>query len=71
MPDKEVGELWQRTQDHLTWPEPLAIDHDVVALIRKLVEEALQVYQVKYGCITAIHEDAVFKRFGIDPETWK
>jgi len=78
-PDKEVGELWRRTQDHLTWPEPLAIEHDVIALIRKLVEERAgleHLVNIPEGEFPiadwsrARRIEKALADFGIDPATW-
>ena len=63
--DKEVGELWRESLRH---SRDCVFTAKVQLLILKLVEEAQEVYRAKYGTYTGIHEDAIFKRFGIDPD---
>ena len=68
MEDSEVGELWRRTLDHLTWPKPLAIEHDIVGLIHKLVEERARRYNFK-SHLVSYHQ--AMSDFNIDPLTWR
>jgi len=72
MTDKEVGELWRRTQDHLTWPEPLLLEHNIVELIRKLVKDRtrLKEYITDRRCIGPCALAEALRDFSIDPATW-
>lgn len=69
--DKEVGELWYKWR--LYSHDTEYGKHDVLSLIRKLVEERAQLYHFKepaksYEWGNALHW--ALRDFHIDPATW-
>lgn len=76
MEDKEVGELWEELCDTPT--DTFAFQDEVLALIRKLVEEATQRIHTGrlsgpfHGSYSACPcEREALARYEIDPKTWK
>jgi len=72
MNDKEVGELWRRIKLDCPTLDGCPIHGEIIALIRKLVEERQAMHETNpCHCPGGVSLKHVLDDFGIDPATWE